>query len=180
MIAKVSHSGTVQAGSFNPVRKHPLMSLCSESGPNEAQPRSALQPPACSHHQLPNSQLNSCPGRAPFMSQAVLCSIFQPSAEESSLTHVDGNHLVMNLAPKWGPTCFSCPMTPSLTRANPWCCSLFPRCHVPQALAAMEGGAFLCSIPAQALSHWQILVTVIQGPSKVTGKWVGEEQTCQA
>lgn len=45
------------------------------------------------------------------------CSIFQNW--QSSPTHGDGNHLVMNLA----PTSFSCPTTPLLTRANPWCCS---------------------------------------------------------
>lgn len=63
MIPKVPLSSTVEAGSFRPVRKHPLMLVCSESGPNEAQPCSALQPHACSHHQLPNSQLNRCLGK---------------------------------------------------------------------------------------------------------------------
>lgn len=90
-------------------------------------------------------------------------------AEESSLTQADRNHLMMNLA----PNSFSCPMTLPLTRANPWCCRLFPRCHVLQALAAMETGAFPSSIPTQALSHCCIFVTVTQGPSRVTQRWVG-------
>lgn len=41
---KVSHSATAQARSFKPVRRHPLMPICSESGPNEAQLSSAHQP----------------------------------------------------------------------------------------------------------------------------------------
>lgn len=44
MNVKVPRSSTAQARSFKPVRRHPLMSICSELGPNEAQLSSAHQP----------------------------------------------------------------------------------------------------------------------------------------
>lgn len=103
MIAKVPRSGTVEAGSFKPVRKHPVMLLCSEPGLNEAQPCSALQPHACSTTSclIPNS---SGAQESNFPSECSAQSF--SNGRESSLTHIDGN-LVMKLA----PTSFSCPTT---------------------------------------------------------------------
>lgn len=87
VISKVPHSGIVEAGSFKPVRKHPLMLLCFESGPNEAQPCSALQPHACSHHQLPNSQLNRCLGEQLSCLGECSAQSFNNGRGELSYTH---------------------------------------------------------------------------------------------
>lgn len=119
--------------------------------------------------------LSPLPGESNFHVLVSTLLNLSAMAQESSLTPVDGNHLVMNLV----PTSFSCSVTPSLTKANSWCCSLFLSYHVLQALAALETGVFPSSIPTQALSHCCIFVTVIQGPSRITGTWAGGEQMCQ-
>lgn len=149
MIAKVPHFSTAQAGSFKPVRKHPLMLL------NQALMKPSLaQSHACSHHQLPNSHLNSCPGRATFLSQGVLSQSFNNGRGELSCTR------------RWKPSSdefgseSGVPTPLAAPRHLLWpeqihgaAASSQDVIHVLQAPAAMEGGALPCSIPAQALSH---------------------------